>query len=150
MIVCFVFSTVQHDNTGISPVERAISLVTYIIKMVTQTDRIGVPDFVIPPHKESRDTISVHSFGQFTDKGSCLIMTCRVVYTITVENNKIIVNILNLPAQSPEGMGMLMQVIEHNSSKRIRTGYRQSKFTESRTGSISENFLICLIKQHFL
>ena len=77
-------------------------------------------------------------------------MTCRVVYTITVENNKIIVNILNLPAQSPEGMGMLMQVIEHNSSKRIRTGYRQSKFTESRTGSISENFLICLIKQHFL
>ena len=48
------------------------------------------------------------------------------------------------------GMGMLMQIFEHNSSKRIRTGYRQRKFTESRTGSISENFLICLIKQHFL
>lgn len=77
-------------------------------------------------------------------------MTCRVIYTVTVENDKIIIDILNLFTQSPEGMGMLMQVIEHNSSKRIRTGYRQSKFTESGTGSISENFLICLIKQHFL
>ena len=150
MIVCFVFATVQHDNTGISPVERTISLVTYIVEMVTQTDRISVPDFVISSHKKSWDTISVHSFGQFTNKGSCLIMTCRVIYTVTVENDKIIIDILNLFTQSPEGMGMLMQVIEHNSSKRIRTGYRQSKFTESGTGSISENFLICLIKQHFL
>ena len=77
-------------------------------------------------------------------------MTCRVVYTVTVENNKIIVNILNLPAQSPEGMGMLMQIIEHNSSKESVPVTGRVNSLKAERAVFPKNFLICLIKQHFL
>ena len=35
MVVRFIFSTIQHDDTGVSPVKRGISFISHIIKMVT-------------------------------------------------------------------------------------------------------------------
>ena len=96
MVVRFIFSTIQHDDTGVSPVKRGISFISHIIKMVTQADRIGIADFMVATHKESRYAIATHSFGQFTDKCGCLLVIHRIIHTVTIENNKIIFNILYL------------------------------------------------------
>ena len=47
-------------------------------------------------HKEDRYAVTLHAFGQFADKGCCLIVIGGVVYTIAVEHYKIIVNPLYL------------------------------------------------------
>lgn len=110
MVIRFVFPTVQHNDTGIPPIERAVSPVPYVVVVVAQTDRIGIADFMVATHKESRYTVATHSFCQFTDKTGCLIMVHRVVYTVTIEDNEVIIDILDLLTQSSEGLRMLMQV----------------------------------------
>ena len=47
---------------------------------------------MIAAHKEDRYAVTLHAFGQFADKGRCLIVIGGVVYTIAVEHYKIIVN----------------------------------------------------------
>ena len=96
MVIRFVFPTVQHNDTGIPPIERAVSPVPYVVVVVAQTDRIGIADFMVATHKESRYAIATHSFGQFTDKCGCLLVIHRIIHTVTIENNKIIFNILYL------------------------------------------------------
>ena len=96
MVIRFVFPTVQHNDTGIPPIERAVSPVPYVVVVVAQTDRIGIADFMVATHKESRYTVATHSFCQFTDKTGCLIMVHRVVYTVTIEDNEVIIDILDL------------------------------------------------------
>ena len=45
---------------------------------------------------------------------------------------------------------MLMRIIEHNSSKRIRTGYRRVNSLKAEQAVFPKTFLYTLIKQHFL
>ena len=51
---------------------------------------------MITTHKESRYTVTMYTFGQFTDKRGSLFMIDRLVYTIAIENYKIIVDMLYL------------------------------------------------------
>ena len=92
----FILAAIQHDETGISPVEGAVSLIAYIIEQAVQAYRIGIPDLVIAAHKEDRYAVTLYAFGQFADKGCCLIVIGGVVYTIAVEHYKIIVNPLSV------------------------------------------------------
>lgn len=150
MVIRFVFPTVQHNDTGIPPIERAVSPVPYVVVVVAQTDRIGIADFMVATHKESRYTVATHSFCQFTDKTGCLIMVHRVVYTVTIEDNEVIIDILDLLTQRSEGLRMLMQVIKDNGSKRVCIRCRKCKLTEGRLRRIAEHLFIRLIKQNFL
>ena len=77
-------------------------------------------------------------------------MTCRVVYTVTIEDNEVIIDILDLLTQSSEGLRMLMQVIKDNGSKRVCIRCRKCKLTEGRLRRIAEHLFIRLIKQNFL
>ena len=77
-------------------------------------------------------------------------MTCRVVYTVTIEDNEVIIDILDLLTQRSEGLRMLMQVIKDNGSKRVCIRCRKCKLTEGRLRRIAEHLFIRLIKQNFL
>ena len=92
----FVFTAVQHHDACVAPIEGTVGFIAYIIIMVTQTDGIGIAYFMVATHEESRYAVSVYSFSQFTDKGSCLFVAGRIVYTVTVEYNKIVIDVLIL------------------------------------------------------
>ena len=111
-------------------------------------DELG--HLLVATHKESRYTVATHSFCQFTDKTGCLIMVHRVVYTVTIEDNEVIIDILDLLTQRSEGLRMLMQVIKDNGSKRVCIRCRKCKLTEGRLRRIAEHLFIRLIKQNFL
>ena len=98
----------RHNDTGIPPIERAVSPVPYVDVVVAQADRIGIADFMVATHKESRYTVATHAFCQFTDETGCLIIVHRVVYTVTIEDNEVIIDILDLLTQSSEGLRMLI------------------------------------------
>lgn len=77
-------------------------------------------------------------------------MVHRVVYTVTIEDNEVIIDILDLLTQRSEGLRMLMQVIKDNGSKRVCIRCRKCKLTEGRLRRIAEHLFIRLIKQNFL
>ena len=58
MIIRLIFTAIEHYDTGISPVEGAVSLIAYIIEQAVQAYRIGIPDLVIAAHKEDRYAVS--------------------------------------------------------------------------------------------
>ena len=77
-------------------------------------------------------------------------MVHRVVYTVTIEDNEVIIDILDLLTQRSEGLRMLMQVIKDNGSKRVCIRCQKCKLTEGRLRRIAEHLFIRLIKQNFL
>lgn len=141
MIIRLIFTAIEHYDTGISPVEGAVSLIAYIIEQAVQAYRIGIPDLVIAAHKEDRYAVTLHAFGQFADKGCCLIVIGGVVYTIAVEHYKIIVNPLYLFAQCLKRLRLFMQVVEHHSRKTVITGCGQRELPEFCTGCIAKHLL---------
>lgn len=76
-------------------------------------------------------------------------MVHRVVYTVTIEDNEVIIDILDLLTQSSEGLRMLMQVIKDNGSKES-VSVAGSVNSLKADCAVLPNTFIRLIKQNFL
>ena len=77
-------------------------------------------------------------------------MIGRIIDAVTIENDKIIFQILHLLIQCLQSLGMFMQVVEYNGRKIGVRRSRQSKSMKIRNGCFSKHFLISLIEHDFL
>ena len=117
MRIRLVFPAIEHHETGITPTESPIRFVAHIIEKAAQPDGIGIADFMISTQIEHRHIACSHRLIQFRQETGGLLVIGRVVDTIAVEDNKIIIDILHLPEQSLQGFRTLVQVIENDSGK---------------------------------
>ena len=91
MVIGFIFTAIQHDDTSIAPVKRTVCLIADIIEQFTQTDRISIPDLMVTTQIKYRNIRSPDRFIQFRKKMSCFIMIGGIVDTIAVKDNEIII-----------------------------------------------------------
>ena len=77
-------------------------------------------------------------------------MIGRIVDAVTIENDKIIFQILHLLIQCLQSLGMFMQVVEYNGRKIGVRRSRQGKSMEIGNGSFAEHLLISMIEHDFL
>ena len=68
-------------------------------------------------------------------------MIGRIVDAVTIENDKIIFQILHLLIQCLQSLGMFMQVVEYNGRKIGVRRSRQSKVWKSETAVSPNTFL---------
>ena len=144
-IIRFVFTTIQHHDASISPIERSIGLVAHIVEMVAQTNGISIADFMVTTHEEYRHLVGLHTFGKLLENVRSLSTVPRVVNTITIEEHKVIIHLFHLFQQRLESIGALMKVIENNGCKFIFVCFRKFESTEFRYSSFSELLAISLV-----
>ena len=51
VVIGFVFSTIQHDDTGIAPVESTIRFSAYIVEVLAETNGVSIADFMVASYK---------------------------------------------------------------------------------------------------
>ena len=150
MRIRFVFTAIQHDDTRIAPVESSVGFIAHIVEKTAQADRIGIAYLMVATDIEDRHPVGSDRFVQFTEETGSLVMIGRIIDAVTIENDKIIFQILHLLIQCLQSLGMFMQVVEYNGRKIGVRRSRQSKSMKIRNGCFSKHFLISLIEHDFL
>ena len=149
MVIRFVFSAIEQNEPGISPIESTVSLLAHIVQQPSQVKRIRIAYFVIASQIKDR---FFRSSDQAMIKRECLhdlIFISRSIEHIAIEDHKIIVYPFYLFAQGCHCLKLLMNIIENKSSK---TGFPLAGHPERikrRNSRIAEGFAIRCIFQDF-